>query len=164
MKLKYSRSLTWHCKISLVKSLINLLLLLVGKLYIIPNNYIKLIRDIVWLFINQGKKSKIKKAALYKSILSGGLNIMHIISSQISQKVMWLKRFLQNRNSIMAQVTNNLYNVYGGLNLLINCNYEEKLLNKAIPTYYKSMLLCCDEIRCRNVKTDDVMWNNKISQ
>ena len=59
---------------------------------------------------------------------------------------MWLKFFLCNQNSTWAQVANNFFFMYEGLNLLIHCNYEIKLLNKNIPTYYKSMLLYWDEI------------------
>ena len=38
------------------KNNINSLLLYVGQVYIIPVNYIKLITDNVWHFINEGEK------------------------------------------------------------------------------------------------------------
>ena len=84
----------------------------------------------------------VQKSVQYKSVVSCGLNILHIISYQKSQKIMWLKRFLQDQNSTWAQVANNFFNEYRSLIfLMINCNYDFKILNKNILVYYKFMLL-----------------------
>ena len=53
---------------------------------------------------------------------------------------------------------------YGGLNLLLKCNYHIQKLDKHLPSIYLEMLEYCKELclnRQDNFKSDLVLWNNQ---
>ena len=74
---------------------------------------------------------------LYKNYNDGGLRMIDIMSSQKFQKIMWLKRYLTDSNSIWALIANTSFSVHGGLELLARYNYDAKRIANIIPLYYK---------------------------
>ena len=161
IKTWYNRSLTIYSRILLVKLLINSLLQYVGQVFVIPSKVLQEIEQIAWKFVCKGKKrSKIKKLVLYKNYNDGGLRMIDIMSSQKCQKIMWLKRYLTDNNSIWALVANTFCSVHEGLELLARCNYDVKRLANTIPLYYEKMLEYWGEIRIKT-PVDDFIWNNR---
>ena len=145
----FLRELTLYGRILLVKSLIYSLFQYISQVYVIPDRYVKIINNIVWKFINKGKKKfAIKRQVLYKEYEKGGLKMLNFDCLQKSQRIMWIKRFVNDPNSSWATVFNSLFSMYGGFELFIRCNYKVNLLSKNIPLYYRTMLHNWNGIKC----------------
>ena len=63
--------------------------------------------------------------------------MIDIMSSQKCQKIMWLKRYLIDNNSIWVLIANTFFSVHGSLELLARNNYDAKRLTNTIHLYYK---------------------------
>ena len=96
----FLRELTLYGRILLVKSLIYSLFQYISQVYVIPDRYVKIINNIVWKFINKGKKKfAIKRQVLYKEYEKGGLKMLNFECLQKRQRIMWIKRFVNDPNS-----------------------------------------------------------------
>ena len=61
-------------------------------------------------------------------------------------------------------IPNAFFEKYGGLNLLLKCNYHIKKLDKNLPSFYLEMLEDFNKLRLNrqdNYKSDLVSWNNQ---
>ena len=105
------------------------------------------------------KKFAIKRQVLYKEYEKGGLKMLNFDCLQKSQRIMWIKRFVNDPNSSWAKVFNSFFSMYGSFELFIRCNYKVNLLSKNIPLYYRTMLHNWNGIKC-NEYMDNFVWNN----
>lgn len=58
-----------------------------------------------------------------------------------SLKIAWIKRIAESSNASWKKIPNQALNQYGGLEFLIECNYDPKLLNvENLPEFYHTIL------------------------
>ena len=58
-----------------------------------------------------------------------------------SLKIAWIKRIAESSNASWKIIPNQALNQYGGLEFLIECDYDRKLLNlEKLPKFYHTIL------------------------
>ena len=117
---------------------------------------LKQAQTIVNNFIWQKKPPKIKHTAMVADYGEWGLKSPDIASIMKSLRLAWIAR-LKNHNGTPS-VINGQLKPYGGINLLLQCNYDHKLLE--LPNFYKNIFKYYDEIRDKST-CQGVLWNNK---
>ena len=133
IKCWYSRSLTLYGRIVLFKSLVCSTLQYVGQVFVIPEQFLKVIENIIWKFIWKVKKrGKIKRLLRCKDFDGGGLRMVDVRSVLKTIKILCMKRLLMNKSCIGTILFNEFLCKYGHLELLIRCNYD---LKKLISVY-----------------------------
>ena len=85
-----------------------------------------------------------------------------------SLKIAWIKRIAESSNASWKIIPNQALNQYGGLEFLIECDYDPKLLNlENLPTFYHVILnywhdfrrLTCD--KQISIKKQIIIGNNR---
>ena len=109
-----------------------------------PTKYIPSIQSLLFQFLWKNKPDKIKRQVLYQDCCDGGLRITNVEIMLKSLRLAWIQRLLKNdgeRDAIWALIPHSFLKRYGGLNLLLRCNYDVKFLRDLdIPLHYKQIL------------------------
>ena len=93
------RDLSLKGKITILKSLALPQLTYVTNVIYVPNSFIEQIDKDITHFVWNGKQSKIKRDTMISDIRNGGLKMPHFQSMFISQKIIWIKRLLDKKQS-----------------------------------------------------------------
>ena len=106
-----------------------------------------------------------------KTIISekhcGGLKMIDFEIMERSLKIAWIKRITESSNASWKIIPNQALSHYGGLDFLIECDYDPKLLNlENLPEFYHAILnhwhdfrrLTCD--KQISIKKE-IIWNNR---
>ena len=98
----------------------------------------------------------------------GGLRAPNIELMSKSLKPAWIARLLKKEQAweeSWKTIPNYFLNKYGGLNFLLKCNYNEKLVKQTnLPQFYRSMLQHFLEIKVAYncaIGQELVLFNNK---
>ena len=106
----------------------------------IPNIYIKEVETILFSFIWEGNKvGKVSRNILIQDYGIGGQNMVHVESMIKTQYIMWLKRYKNETDGVWKKLVNLFFKKYGGLSLLMHCNYKENQFVN-IPEFYINIL------------------------
>ena len=92
----------------------------------LPQNIVKEANKIIFSYIWKGK-DKIKRTTQIADYCNGGLKMLDIESISKTQKVVWIKRFLNQEKHPWKIYLMSLLDNYGGVNLL-NGNVNTKLI------------------------------------
>ena len=93
-------------------------------------------------FIWEGKPPKIKKKTIIGEKHCGGLKMIDFEIMERSLKIAWIKHIAQSSNASW-KIPNQALSQYGGLEFLIECDYDPKLLNlDNLPEFYHAILKC----------------------
>ena len=119
----------------------------------------KLLYGLIW----KGN-DKIKRTALINDIENGGLKMLDIQSMILSQRVIALKRFIEDYNS--KRVLETFLGDIGGRSILC-CNFDTRKLPIYLPDFYKECLDARSDVSATSVVSyDDVVnqtiWNDKF--
>ena len=155
------RNLSFIGKNLVVKSLLLSKFTYVGSLITVPEEVIKQVDKLTQDFIWNGKRAKLKKTFLMNNYEEGGQNFPDFRSVISALKLKWIKRYLNTQVIHPWKTLANLFfSDYGGLNLLLFCNYDINTLpNLKIPLFYKELLTLWSKLR--NVEENEFLWNNK---
>jgi len=116
-------------------------------------------------FIWKGN-DKIKRTALINDIENGGLKMLDIQSLILSQRVIALKRFIEDYNSPCKGVLATFLGEIGGKSILC-CNFDTRKLPIYLPDFYKGCLDAWSAVSTSSVVThndvvNQTIWNNKF--
>ena len=125
---------------------------------VVKEEDIKLIQQAVNKFIWSNKPAKVKHDVLINPLKEGGLNAMDIESQYKALKLPWVWRLMRSNNWNSA--INDRFKQYGGIKLLINCNFDSKTVAN-VPQFYKEVLKYWAEIAIPPNCAKFVVWNNK---
>ena len=84
-----------------------------------------------------------------------------------SHKIAWIKRFTENSDAAWKAVPNHAVSQLSGLDFLVKCNYDLKLLNlDQFPEFYRTILRYWQELKLltdnkEKPVRDRVIWNNR---
>jgi len=131
----------------------------------VSEDLIKDVNKLLYGFIWKGN-DKIKHTALINDIENGGLKMLDIQSMISSQRVIALKRFIKDCNSLRKGVLETFLGEIGGKSILC-CNFDTRKLPIYLPDFYKECLDAWSAVSTSSVITyDDVVnqtiWNNKF--
>ena len=116
-------------------------------------------------FIWKGN-DKIKRTALINDIENGGLKMLDVQSMILSQRVMALKRLIEDYISPWKSILETFLCDIGG-KFILCCNFDTRKLPVYLPDFYKECLDAWSDINTSKVVSyDDVVnqtiWNNKF--
>ena len=136
-----------------------------ASLISVSEDLIKDVNKLLYGFIWKGN-DKIKRTALINDIENGGLKMLDIQSMILSQRVIALKRFIENYNSPWKSVLETFLGDIGG-KFVLRCNFDTRKLPIYLPDFYKECLDAWSVVSAKSVVSyDDVVnqtiWNNKF--
>ena len=105
-------------------------------------------------FIWNGKPAKIKHTTLIAEKDDWGLKAPDLLTMQKGLRLAWLARLINNNAHMIVE---DLLDNYGGLKLLLNCDYDPKLLE--LPVFYKNIFEYFKELG-GNINKKTILWNN----
>ena len=161
------RNLTLLGKINIVKTLALSKLIYSTSVLVIPEQLIKEINSIIFDFIWDEKPPKIKKSTIIGEKKHGGLKMTDFNILNKALKVAWIPRIKSENVASWKIIPNVTLESYGGLQFLINCNYDIDTLQVGIlPSFYVEVLkqwqMTKDTTRGETPLTrEEVIWNNR---
>ena len=154
------RNLTLTGKILISKSLIISKFVYSLSVLSIPETFIKIIEKIIWNFIWDGKKAKIRREVLISDYKHGGLRYPDLRSIFLSSKVKWIQQYFEISNHHWKILFDNYFSRYGGIALFIHCNIDTKLLDLyEMPAFYKDIIEIISI--CTKNDRNEIIWNNR---
>ena len=134
----------------------------------VPTNCIPTINTSICQFIWKKRKDKIKRQVMYQNYEKGGLRVPNTDVMTKSLRLAWISRNLakdDKRNKVWKTIPNHFFDMYGGLDFLLRCNYDSKFLERTgMPQFYNSMLQFFLELKSSyetDLGQDLVLFNNK---
>jgi hypothetical protein len=152
------RGLSLVGRILLAKSLGYSKLQYIFSVIDVPAHILKEAESILFSFVWKGNNiGKISRKILVQDYEIGGLKMIHIESMICTQRIMWLKRYINNENnSKWKQIVNCIFEEYGGFDLFIHCNFTEQCIRK-VPVFY---IKCLESWKTIRKAKSNLIWNN----
>ena len=134
----------------------------------VPLTCIPTINTAIFQFIWKKKKDKIKRQVMYQNYDKGGIRVPNADVMAKSLRLAWISRLLSNDeewSQVWKAIPNHFFDMYGGLNFLLRCNYDSRFLKQTgMPQFYQVMLQCFHELKSSyeiELGQDLVLFNNK---
>ena len=158
------RGLTLLGRIQIVKTFAIPKFMYKASLISISDDLIKDVNKLLYGFIWRGN-DKIKRTALINNIENGGLKMLDIQSMILSQRIITLKRYIEEYSNPWKTILDTFLGEVGG-KFILHCNFDTRKLPIYLPDFYKECLEAWSDLNTTNVVSyDDVMnqtiWNNK---
>ena len=120
------RGLTLLGRIQIVKTFAIPKFMYKASLISVSEDLIKDVNKLLYGFIWKGN-DKIKRSSLINDIENGGLKMLDIQSMILSQRVIALKRFIEDYNSPLKSVLETFLGGIGG-KFILRCNFDTRKL------------------------------------
>ena len=158
------RGLTLIGRIQIVKSFAIPKFMSKASLIPVSNELIKEVNKELYSFIWNGK-DKVKRAALINDIEDGGLKMLDLESLISAQRVMCVKRYVENFESPWKYVLDFYLKRVGG-KFLFHCNFDHRTLSISLPTFYRECLQAWSSMNNYDSSSyegimNQIIWNNK---
>ena len=160
------RGLTLIGRIQVIKSFaIPKILYRVALISCKKSDFVKKINELLYSFIWKGK-DKVKRAALINSIEEGGLTMPDIASMISTQRILCIKKYLDNYPASWKLFLNFYLKNVGG-KFLFHCNFDYRKLPVAVPEFYKKCIQTWSSLNENNPSTtkdvaNQILWNNRF--
>ena len=164
-----SRYLSLFGRVLIIKSLGIPHLVYSSSMLETPSETISSVTTSLFDFIWRKKPDRIKRQVMNQDFIDGGLRVPNMEVMAKSLKLAWISRFLTvdmlSRKENWKAIPEYFLRKYGGLNFLLRCNFDKKLINQAdIPVFYKQLLLYFLELKnlygyCNGQEL--ILFNNK---
>ena len=158
------RNLTVLGKIQIIKTFAMPKLLLRASVLTFDKKILKQLNTVLFNFLWKGK-DKIKRLALVSDYSDGGLRMPHLESAVKTQRIMCLKKFIENYHSPWKLILSHHLKNYGD-KFLLHCNYDVADLPKSFPKFYRECFeawatLTEKQPSSRDHVMEQILWNNK---
>ena len=158
------RNLTVFGKIQIIKTFAMPKLLFRASLLTFDKEFIKKLNTVLFNFLWKGK-DKIKRLALISDYSDGGLKMPRLESTIKTQRIMCLKKFIENYHSPWKLILSNHLKNYGD-KFLLHCNYDVADLPKSLPKFYRECFEAWVTVNEKQPNSRDhvmeqILWNNK---
>ena len=126
---------------------------------------IKNVNSVIYNFLSNGKPDKIKRQALISDYKDGGLKMPHIESLIQTQRIMCLKKYVEDYKCPWKSILSHYLKNQGG-KFLLHCNFNITDLSKNLPIFYRECLdawadLNVAQIDSRDHVLNQILWNNQ---
>ena len=161
-------------RITVVKSLASSQVIHLMMLDVTPQKYLKILNKSIFNFIWNSKVEKVKRCTLTQDYSQGGLRMIDVTKQILSFRLRWLGRLLDDSEGPWKNMCHYWYNCIGGINLLLHCNYDHKLLDLRgvqLPDFYLEILQAwnyvknntnCETGSVQNMNVHkQIIWYNK---
>ena len=159
------RDLTLMGKIQLLKLFIYSKFIYVASLTPVPKWVYDELDQLTFQFLWRGR-NKIKKNTMYLDYQAGGLKMMNFELLIKAQRVMWVKRLLEDKDMKWKQYFQYATNNLGG-KFIFSCDFILGLLKVILPQFYINLLEVWTDTKDFQIKYDpykgnEVIFNNKF--
>ena len=111
-----------------------------------PNYVISTAKKRLFSFLWKNKRDKIKRVGLYQNYDKGGLRMPDLECMIKALRTAWIPRLLNEGHQSWKTVPDHFFKRYGGLELILSCNYNVKFFEN-LPNFYKDILLYFSELK-----------------
>ena len=130
----------------------------------VSNDLVKEVNKELYHFIWNGK-DKIKQVALINDIEDGGLKMLDIECMIRAQRIICLKKYIEDYISPWKFVLDYYLEKVGG-NFILQCHFDYRNLPITLPMFYKDCLKAWSYLTTKEVVSyqdimNQVVWNNK---
>ena len=158
------RNLTVLGKIQIIKTFAMPKLLFRASVLTFDKDFLKKLSTALFNFLWKGK-DKIKRLALVSDYSDGGLKMPHLESTIKTQRIMCLKKFIENYQSPWKVILSHHLKSHGD-KFLLHCNYDVADLPKSLPKFYRECFeawatLTEKQPSSRDHVLEQILWNNK---
>ena len=133
--------------INIIKTLGLAKLVYSTSLLTISKLLIDTINKIIFRFIWEGKTPKIKRKTIIAEKKRGGLKVIDFEIMERALKIAWIKCIPEDGDSSWKTILNYAVRQFGGIDFLINCNYDVKSLNLEQLPEYRTVLSYWQEFK-----------------
>ena len=131
----------------------------------VPDYIVSTLKPKLFGFLWKNKKDKIKRVGLYQNYETGGLRMTDVDSMIKALRLAWIPRLLRGGHQNWKSVPNYFFEKYGGLQFILNCNYDVKYFEK-LPNFYKEILKYFSDLKALynsdlTSNRDITLFNNK---
>ena len=131
----------------------------------VPDYIVSTLKPKLFGFLWKNKKDKIKRVGLYQNCERGGLRMTDVDSMIKALRLAWIPRLLKSGHQNWKSVPNYFFDKYGGLQFILNCNYNVKYFEK-LPNFYKEILKYFSDLKALynsdlTSNRDITLFNNK---
>ena len=137
-----------------------------SKASLIPvsSELIKEVNKELYSFIWKGK-DKVKRSALINDIEDGGLKMLDLESMISAQRVMCVKKYVENYESPWKYVLDFYLEKVGG-KFLFQCNFDNRTLPITLPIFYRECFQAWSSFTNYDSSSyeglmNQIIWNNK---
>ena len=133
----------------------------------VPKEFLRRLNKILFTFIWNGRRERIKRIILMQELFKGGLNAPHVESIIHTSRISWMRRFLNTEDRPWKILFHyNMEKICPNLNILLNSNIDlSKYSTDNIPLFYleilKSYVLLRKELFQKLSVNDQIIWHNK---
>ena len=159
------RGLTLLGRIQIVKTFAIPKFMSKASLISISDDLIKKVNTLLYGFIWKGN-DKIKRTALINDIDKGGLKMLDIQSMIFSQRIITLKKYIEDYNSSWKYILDTVLGEVGG-KFILHCDFDTNKLPIYLPNFYKecldawSVLNTTAKVTSYDDIVNQIIWNNK---
>ena len=161
------RNLTLIGRIQIIKTFAIPKIMFRASLIPLTKEIVKQVNNVLFNFIWNSGKDKIKRLTrLISDYKDGGLRMPHIETLIKAQRIMCMKKYLEGYNSTWKLFLDNYLADFGGA-FLTKCNYDVRFLPRTLPKFYKECLTEWALYKISPVTTlpdvlNEIIWNNKF--
>ena len=134
------RKLTLNGKVTIIKSLLMSQFIHVFNTIPITDEFKKTIEDLVYTFLWNSKTNKVKKSVMIQDFCEGGHRMVDVYSVITTQKLKWVKLYLNNHKCLWRNLMEGLINVEN-LNILLRSSFH---LNRTLTSSQFYFDILCD--------------------
>ena len=161
------RKLTLNGKVLIIKSLALSQIIYIMNLLPFPDESIKEVENILYDFLWNGKTHKVKKSVIIQDFKAGGHNMADIQSMNITQKLKWIKLYLNGHNCLWTGLMEAIINVKN-LNVFLRSDFDmcynltqSKFYNEVLQSFYS--LSKIDQFNTEeNLKNQFLFYNKSV--
>ncbi|KAL9966672.1 hypothetical protein ACROYT_G024784 [Oculina patagonica] len=159
------RNLTLYGKIQVVKTFLIPKFMFRASLMCSTKKIIKELNSIIYRFIWKGC-DKIKRLALISDYKNGGLRMPHVKTLIDTQRIICLKKYIEDYDSPWKHFLSFFLKDYGG-KFPLYCNFNPADLPDHIPSFYRDCLdvwskLTTKPAESRGEVLNQILWNNQF--
>lgn len=113
-------------------------------------------------FIWKNKQHYLKKEIICNKISRGGLEMLDFNLMNNSFKVKWIKKYLENPESIWFCIPHNIFKQIGGLKFVLSCNFNVTKLPLKLSLFHQQVLMAWKLCYIHNFSPHKtIIWNNE---
>lgn len=132
------------------------------SLYVSSDN-VKKANSIIFQFLWKNKTHYIKKSQLVKEYDMGGIKALDFEAMFGTFKIKWLKTYLSQPDSMWFHIPRNLFKQVGGLDFLLQCDFEVTKIPVKLSKFHKQVLQYWKMIFTHNFSPHgSTLWNNRV--
>ncbi len=128
----------------------------------IPKSIINEINKCIYNFIWKNKHHYLNKKILCNPLNQGGLNVLDFETSNTIFKIKWIQNYIRSKDKLWYCIPNIIFEKVGGIEFLLNCNFNISKLPIKLSNFHKQALLSWMIIYKHNFSPHKcLIWNNK---